>query len=63
MKTKLRLLMSKTKMIYTVYSSEADITFIMEDADNKTAVVGFYYGDPNEEATKTYYGKLVAEYE
>ena len=50
-------------MIYTVFSEEADITFIMEDEGNKTSVVGFYYGEPNEEATKTFYGKLVAEYE
>lgn len=49
--------------IYTAYSSEADMTFIMEDTERSTKVVGFYYGEPDEEATKKFYGKLVAEYE
>lgn len=46
--------------IYTVYSSEADISFIMEDRNNSIAVVGFYFGEPNERMTSEYYGKLVA---
>ena len=50
-------------MIYTVFSAEADITFIMEEDGNKIAVVGFYYGEPDENATKMFYGKLIAEYE
>lgn len=49
--------------IYTAYSSEADITFIMEDTEHTSSVVGFYYGEPNEEATKRYRGKLVAKFE
>lgn len=49
--------------VYTAYSEEADITFIMEDRGNTTSVVGFYYGEPDEEATKRYRGKLVAEFE
>lgn len=46
--------------IYTVYSSEADISFMMEDRNNSIAVVGFYFGEPNERMTSEYYGKLVA---
>jgi len=49
--------------VYTAYSEEADITFIMEDKGKTTRVVGFYYGEPNEEDTERFYGKLVAEFE
>ena len=48
---------------YTLYSQEGDITFIMEDKNNITSVIGFYYGEPNEEATKLYQGKLSASFE
>ncbi len=51
-------------MIYTVYSSESDMTFIMEettsDKTKKISVVGFYYGEPDEEATKDFTGSLTA---
>lgn len=50
-------------VIYTLYSQEGDITFIMEDKKNITSVIGFYYGEPNDEATKTYQGKLSAYFE
>lgn len=41
------------------YSHEADRTFIMkEDAKGKLSVVGWYCGEPSEENTKTYIGKL-----
>ena len=51
------------KEIYTCYSPSADITFIMEDVfrDNEyisTEVKGFYYGEPDEEATEYFYGDL-----
>ena len=49
--------------IYTLYSPEGDITFIMEDKGNTTSVVGFYYGEPDEEATKMFRGKLTAHFE
>lgn len=49
--------------VYTAYSHEADITFIMEDKGKTTKVVGFYYGEPDEELTRQYYGSLVAEFE
>jgi len=46
--------------VYTAYSQEADITFIMEYKGKTTRVVGFYYGEPNEEDTERYYGSLIA---
>lgn len=54
--------------IYTVYSEEADMTFIMKDmceeeAVVSTEVIGFYYGEPDEEATETNCGCLKAEFE
>lgn len=53
--------------IYETYSSEADITFIMEDTFNgdeciSTECKGFYYGEPDSDATKKFYGKLKAEF-
>jgi hypothetical protein len=55
------------KMIYTVFAEKDDLTFIMEETekDGKTIVkvIGFYYGEPNEELTEEYTGKLVAELE
>lgn len=56
------------KEIYTCYSPDTDITFIMEDIYNKnnelisTEVKGFYYGETTEENTKEFYGKLKADY-
>ena len=50
-------------VVYTAYSNEADITFIMEDKGKTTSVVGFYYGESYEEATKIHYGKLKAVFE
>jgi hypothetical protein len=49
--------------VYTLYSQEGDITFIMEDRGKSTAVVGFYYGEPDEESTKLFRGKLSASFE
>ena len=46
--------------VYTLYSQEGDITFIMEDKKNITSVVGFYFGEPDEEATRIFRGKLTA---
>lgn len=46
--------------VYNAYSEEADITFILEDKNNSTSVVGFYYGKPRDDLTKLYYGKLKA---
>lgn len=47
--------------IYTVYSHESDMTFIMKETDKAISVIGFYFGMPNEEATKEYAGNLSAE--
>ena len=52
---------------YTVYADHHDMTFIMEDTyvGNEVAsteCVGWYWGEPNEEATQTFIGKLKAEY-
>ena len=47
--------------IYTVYSQESDMTFIMQDTDDTISVIGFYFGEPNEADTKEYAGQLVAE--
>jgi hypothetical protein len=58
---------SKRKEIYSVFSQEADMTFIMEDVWDgddviSTEVKGFYYGMPNEEFNKSFYNDLKAEY-
>lgn len=53
--------------IYTVYATMHDMTFIMCDTNDgeeliSTKVVGWYYGEPNDEDTEAYTGKLIAEY-
>lgn len=56
------------KTIETAYAENADITFIMEyiETDNgepvQTAVIGWYYGEPNEESTRQFAGDLIAYY-
>ena len=57
-----------TLKLDTVYSLSGDMTFILEEVYDKdgniisTECVGFYYGEPNEVDTNSYYGKLRAEY-
>ena len=46
---------------YPVYSEKDDITFIMKETTNKISVCGFYFGEPDEDLTKEYTGKLTAE--
>lgn len=54
--------------IYTEYSASGDMTFIMADKFKEngdvesTAVVGFYFGKPNNDDTLRYIGKLKAEF-
>lgn len=55
------------KNIYTSYDENLDMTFIIKDKYNNenltllsTEVVGFYFGEPNNEDTKDYTGKLEA---
>lgn len=59
-----------TTKIYTTYAEDSDMTFILKDCTEikngkltliSTEVVGFYYGESDEEATKRYIGKLKAE--
>ncbi len=53
--------------IYTTYAKGTDMTFIMLDTYDKfggvTSVecVGWYFGEPDEFATKMYIGKLKVE--
>ena len=54
-------------VIYTTYSEETDITFILLDTlkDNKvisTEVKGFYFGGEDKDKTKQCYGKLKADF-
>lgn len=55
--------------IYPVHNSRNDITFIMEDVYKgndeylvSTEIKGFYYGNPDEENNRKYYGKLKANF-
>jgi hypothetical protein len=57
--------------IETAYSPETDMTFILKETIKivngeeeciSTEVKGFYYGEPDEDATKEFYGKLKADY-
>lgn len=57
------------KELYSVYADRDDITFVMEDTINEngeitaTECVGFYYGEPTEEDTQFFKGKLKATFE
>lgn len=58
----------KHKEVYTCYSPEGDITFIMEDTykNNEiisTEVKGFYYGETDEKANEVFYGKTKAKFD
>lgn len=58
----------KTKKRYTLYSNEGDITFIMEDIFingevRSTEVIGFHYGEPNEDSISSFSGKRKAQFE
>ena len=50
---------------YAVYAGHDDMTFIMEETTEngktKLSVVGFYFGEPDDEATKEYVNSLTAE--
>lgn len=55
------------KTIYTAYAQNNDITFILCDTcDNgeviSTELIGWYYGEPDDHATKLFSGKLKATY-
>ena len=54
--------------LYTAYAPANDMTFIMVDtfdedgAPMATECIGWYFGEPNEEATNAFAGQLKAEY-
>ena len=56
--------MFRENELYTVYAPSADITYIMRDTFRlngdweSTAVIGWYYGEPDEENTRKYAGVL-----
>lgn len=51
-------------MIYTVYAIHDDITFIMKEEQNSMEVIGFYFGEPDEEATNKFaYKELKAVFD
>ena len=54
--------MEKMNHLITTYAPETDMTFILEDDDAHTKVVGWYYGQPNPWATELFVGKLEAIY-
>lgn len=56
------------KKLESCYSPSYDITFIMEETYKDGEIIssevkGFYYGEPDEESTKKFNGKLKAKYE
>ncbi len=54
--------------IYTAYANRNDITFIMKDTFDEsgelrqTECIGWYYGEPDDLANKTFSDSLVAFY-
>ena len=56
------ILMENMDNIITTYAPETDMTFILEDDEYHTKVIGWYYGEPNAWATKLFAGKLEATY-
>lgn len=54
--------------VYGIYAPDHDITFVMEECftDNgepiSLEVKGFYYGEPDEQSNKTFYGDLIAHF-
>ena len=54
--------------IHTAFDPHYDMSFIFRDVENEsgdlvsTEVIGFYFGEPSEELTAFYAGKLKAEY-
>ena len=59
--------MKQKEEIYTAYAESNDMTFIMRDICEgiyvkSTECVGWYFGEPSEESTLAFIGKLKAEY-
>lgn len=57
-----------TTEVYGIYAHEYDITFVMEEKFTDDGepysleVKGFYYGRPDEQANKVFYGDLIAHF-
>ena len=49
--------------IYTVYAEHDDMTFIMRKDEKSLEVVGFYFGEPDDEATARFADDLRADFE
>lgn len=52
---------------YTIYAPEGDLTFIMQDTYvdgelKSTEVIGFHFGEPNENSIQCFGGKMKAEF-
>ena len=50
------------KNIYSVYSSDGDMTFIMEETAESVEVKGFYFGKPDDNSNQLFYGSLKADF-
>lgn len=55
--------------IFTTYAPNTDMTFILRETYSdkekewvSTEVVGFYYGEPDDNSTQRFIGKLKASY-
>lgn len=54
--------------VFGSYNRNADVTVIVEEVYSpdgepiSTEIKGFYFGEPDEESNKTFYGKLKATY-
>lgn len=44
------------------YSEESDMTFITREYKREITVIGFYFGEPDDEATKQFAGKLSCKF-
>lgn len=64
-----RELIIENKEVYGIYAPDHDITFVMEkrftdDGEPVSLEVkGFYYGEPTENANRTFYGDLKADFD
>lgn len=48
-------------MIYTVYAQQDNMTFVMRRENGHLSVCGFYFGSPDDEATRMFTDKLTAD--
>lgn len=53
---------------YAIYAPEGDLTFIMQDTYvdgecKSSEVIGFHYGEPDENSIECFIGKMKAEFD